>query len=467
MTLEELDNILKRFTEAKQSEADYLTLSQMLSQALSSETAEQSRIVLQLAKYNVNIKDGKGIQIGDRTFKEVNEAALEALTHSLPTLNRFKTLIEDKTKWFVGRTYVFEAIEAFIASSPNGYFTIIGDPGQGKSAILAKYIQMTGCVAYFNVQLQGNNKAEQFLESICSQLIIRYNLPYEALPSHATQNGEFLNHLLEEAADKAEGHPIVIAVDALDEVDTASYGDANILYLPPHLPDNVYFILTRRRVNVPLTLYVATQSLSLLNKEYRADCEEDLRIYIQLRIDSSEKLQEKIKQRQESMPDFTGMLTEKSEINFMYLRYILQDIESGLYQDLELTRFPSGLQGYYEFHWRRMGMTQEPLPVEKIKVIYILGEVREPVSRRKICDFSGESKYAVQRVLTAWEQFLTESIKNEKCYSIYHTSFRDFLHRQDILEEHPVTIPGIHQLIAKNELKVWQKLKGVLQNRNG
>ena len=57
---------------------------------------------------------------------------------------RFKTLIEDKTKWFVGRTYVFDAIQSFIDCHPNGYFTITGDPGQGKSAILAKNVRDTG-----------------------------------------------------------------------------------------------------------------------------------------------------------------------------------------------------------------------------------------------------------------------------------------------------------------------------------
>lgn len=466
MTLDELDNLLKRFIESEQSEADYASLIAVLSQAISGKTTKQPRIALQLAKYNINIKKGEGVQIGDRIFKEVDRNAIEVLADSLSALHRFKTLIEDKTKWFVGRTYVFEAIESFITNNSSGYFTIVGDPGQGKSAILARYAQMTGCVAYFNVQLQGMDKAEQFLESVCHQLIVRYNLPYDALPPNATQDGEFLNQLLEDSASKAENYPVVVAVDALDEVDPASYGSANILYLPPQLPNGVYFILTRRRVNVPLTLYVPAQAISLLDEEYRVGSEEDLRVYIRRRIDSSDTLQEMLDGRQESIPESIDRLTEKSEINFMYLHYVLQDIENGLYQDLELAHFPSGLQGYYEFHWRRMGMMKDPPPIEKIKIIYILGEVRESVSRRKISDFSGEDEYTVQRVLTEWEQFLTESTKDKKCYSTYHTSFGDFLHRQDILEKHPVTIPGIHQLIAKNELKVWQKLKGALQNRD-
>jgi hypothetical protein len=54
--------------------------------------------------------------------------------------SRFQALIEDKTKDFVGREYVFNAIADFLTNQPNGYFIIEGDPGMGKSAILAEYI---------------------------------------------------------------------------------------------------------------------------------------------------------------------------------------------------------------------------------------------------------------------------------------------------------------------------------------
>ena len=45
---------------------------------------------------------------------------------------------------------------------------------------------------------------------------------------------------------------------------------------------------------------------------------------------------------------------------------VLLDIEKGLYdKDFKLESFPKGLQGYYDFHWRRMGMTANPLPDTK------------------------------------------------------------------------------------------------------
>lgn len=141
----------------------------------------------------------------------------------------------------------------------------------------------------------------------------------------------------------------------------------------------------------------------------------------------------------------------------MYLRYILHDIEKGLYKDYSLESFPPGLQGYYDFHWRRMGMTANPLPDAKIKIIYILGAVKQPVSRQQICDFSGEDAFIVQTVLSEWKQFLHEIFEeNKKYYSLYHSSFRDFLHSKDILQKTGLTIPAVHRLIAKDQVNKWK-----------
>jgi hypothetical protein len=460
MNRDDIQALVERIASKQYTEEDITLLQKLLS--------DNPQIASQLGKNIVNIGEGKEIQIGDRIYPQWDKEAVKALVQSIrqPTSyirSQFKSLIDDKTKDFVGREYVFDAIKAFIANNPKGYFTIIGDPGQGKSAILAKYVQDTNCIAHFNQLLQGPNRADQFLESVCRQLIERYQLPYDPLPTNAKQDGEFLSQLLDEVAQQRKGEKVIIAVDSLDEVDTNSYRDAaNILYLPALLPDGVYFVLTcRRDVEVPLTSFAPMQTISLL--DYQTDSQRDVRTYIGNRVNSSENLRQRVDVRRETITEFTDKIASKSENNFMYLRYVLIDIESGLYQDLTLEQFPQGLQGYYDFHWRRMGMTANPLPVEKIKIVYILGEVREPVSRRKICEFSGENEYAVQQVLNEWKQFLHELMKEEKRYSVYHSSFRYFLHRKDILETHPVTLPGIHQLIAKNELKVWEKLKGVLR----
>jgi nucleoside phosphorylase len=383
-------------------------------------------------------------------------AKMEYTPRSTTVELEFQALIQDKTKDFVGREYVFDCIEAFIEKNPNGYFTIIGDPGMGKSAILAKYVHETGCIAHFNTQVQGLNRADQFLTSICQQLIIRYRLPYSSLPSNTPHDGAILSQLLDEVAKKRDSQPVVIAIDALDEVDSNSTGEANILYLPSYLPQRVYFIMTRRRgVEVPFITSMPAEICDL--RDYQADSQHDVRLYIKNQVDRSVRLRQQIAAREETISAFTEKIVDRSDNNFTYMRHVLQEIEKGLYQDLSLERFPQGLEGYYQFHWRRMGMNATPLPDAKIKIAYILSEVKQPVSRQQICDFSGEDTRTVQSVLNEWAQFLDESsINGERRYRIFHSSFRAFLHQSNILERAGLSIPEIRTHITQALLKDWK-----------
>ena len=64
----------------------------------------------------------------------------------------FEAIINEKSFNFVGREFVFSAINNFINQYDNGYFTIVGEPGSGKSAIVAKYVKENKGVVYYNVE---------------------------------------------------------------------------------------------------------------------------------------------------------------------------------------------------------------------------------------------------------------------------------------------------------------------------
>ena len=392
---------------------------------------------------------------GGKDKVEVLEDQKARSLQALPS--QFQALIEDKTKDFVGREYVFTAIENFLSNQPNGYFTIEGDPGMGKSAILAEYVRRTGCVAHFNVQGQYET-AEEFLKTVRTELSNRYQLTPPSLPSDARQYGAFLDQLLAEAARQRNSERVVIAIDALDEVDLATQqSSGNILYLPPYLHEGIYFVMTRRRgVEIPFITHAPQHLFKLM--EYSNQSREDVRTYIQNRVNASEQLRQRICDRGETETEFIDKIAEKSENNFMYLRYVLQDIEQGLYQDLSLERFPQGLQQYYEFHWRRMGMTVKPLPVTKINVVYHLAESHQPISRQLISEYVGDQELTVQEVLDEWQQFLHQQpLEGEICYSVYHASFRDFLHRKDVVQAAGVSLKAIKK--QKSDI-LWEAMFG-------
>jgi hypothetical protein len=247
----------------------------------------------------------------------------------------------------------------------------------------------------------------------------------------------------------------VVAVDALDEVETQSQtSGSNILYFPATLPNNVFFILSSRAVPLHLSSLVPFERYDLMQQENES--RKDIETFIR-RVSNRPGISGWLKEKALTLDDFIHSLAEKSQNNFMYLKYVLKDIEQGLYRDLEINELPVGLENYYENHWNRMGMDSKPLPVDKIKIIYILCEVRRPISRNLLADFAEEEDLKAQAILDEWGQFLREHQEGEqKQYSLYHASFRDFLHRKDIVQAAGVTLERINEIIADNLWDAWE-----------
>lgn len=359
---------------------------------------------------------------------------------------------------FVGREYVFDAIQDFIDTHDRGYFVIEGDPGAGKTALLAEYVSRNNLIAHFNVQAQGINTASQFLESVCDQITARYGLAYNETPPDKIWDGAFFSQLINEVQPQlSTENPLIVAIDALDEVQTPdSDNGQNILFLPRDIPDHVYFVMTRREVDVSLAVTTPIQEYDL--NDHHAETLNDSLLYIEAKSRSLPDFKQWLDTQSLSKSDVVAQLVERSGGNFMYLHYVIPAIAGGHY---EIDKLPTGLQHYYEDHWRRMGMMAKPLPREKIRIVYILCELKQPASRVLIHQFADDDALAVnmltvQMVLDEWDQFLHEHYHEDGTrYSIYHKSFRDFLHRKDIVQAAGTTLKEINQVIAD---ELWGEL---------
>ncbi|MDP9219149.1 MAG: toll/interleukin-1 receptor domain-containing protein [Actinomycetota bacterium] len=358
---------------------------------------------------------------------------------------------------FVGRGYVFDAIRDFLDGHDSGYFVVEADPGAGKTAMLAEFARREDVIAHYNIRSLGITTANDFLTSVYSQLIERFALTQHAIPDDATRSGALLTQLLDEATDQlAAGQRLVIAIDALDEVDLAGHpAGANILFLPPKLPDRVFIVMTRRDVEIPFATLSPYQVCRF--SAFADEARRDVFTYVSRALREG-ALGGWVESRDLDPDGFVATLTGKSEGNFMYLRHVLPALARGDYEDLEIERLPQGLMQYYNEHWRRMDMTAQPLPVAKIRVVYTLGEVKRPVSRALISQFTTTddlrvSEVEVQAILDEWREFLHEQTGEVTAYSVYHASFRDFLQRKDIVQAAGVTLAGINALIAND---LWE-----------
>lgn len=365
---------------------------------------------------------------------------------SLPS--EFNSLINEKIKSFCGRQFVFDVFSNFINNNTKGYFTVIGDAGMGKSSIAAKYVYENGTICYFNNLQENRNSPQLFLESIRKQFINRYQLAN-------VENADLSTLLIKTTEKLSSGEKLIIVVDALDEVNQEP-GGQNILYLPKTLPDHVYFFLTRRRFEPNrkrlYTEGMKQEELDLTDSKYDQQNWQDIQDYIRfcLENDSEYKtgLQNWIRTKNITHDAFINELRDKSEKNFMYLRYVLPAIAEGKYNNFNLTQLPQGLQNYYQTHWERMNMNDSSKKI-KVMVLFILVEIGTPIPCEMIVDILNPDEFDVQDILDEWIEYLKpQPIDGDTCYSIYHASFLDFLKAKRELNANRQLFKEVNQCIV-------------------
>lgn len=401
------------------------------------------------------------VDLMDARFGELSRHFLNSSTSIRDDIRDFTRYIEEKTHGFVGRQFVFDAVQQFIDTHPRGYFFVRGDPGIGKSALAAQMVKTNGYLHHFNIRSEGINKATDFLKNICAQLIAVYDLDYATLPVEATQDGGFLGDLLDQVSKKLDGANCAIVIDALDEVDnTGLSAGANLLYLPRILPQGIFIVATTRREQLPLRIDISEQDSLFIEQDVAGNVE-DIRLYVEGQTPQP-GIQAYIERHGINDGVFIEHIVGKSQGNFIYLRMVLPEIEIGAYTDLELNSIPAGLNSYYEDHWRRMRQ-QNVLDWfdYKLPVIVALTVVKEPVSIDLITDFSYiEDKRRIRAVLKDFDQFIFKTDveyegSTQRRYRWYHASFFEFIAAKEDVADERVDLVEANKKIAD---KLWSDL---------
>ena len=252
-----------------------------------------------------------------------------------------------------------------------------------------------------------------------------------------------LEQCLNQAAANSTNHPIIIALDFLDEAEWRLLSPrVNIHFLPPILPEGVFLVVTTRPDrDIPL------QVVSRRDLDIEPDLEGnllDVRDYLKNYANRSE-MQKRLGEWRITNTEFVIELLQKSQGNFMYLRYVLPAIEAGKLGHGGMDGLPKGLEDYYRSHWAQM--KEEVGGVFKKtheRVICVLAVMTEPVSLDEVSDWTKIERREVRRVVQVWEPFLLESmLGNEQLYRLYHASFADFLAKQVDLRDYSKLIATV------------------------
>ncbi|MBS9392625.1 MAG: ATP-binding protein [Dolichospermum sp. LBC05a] len=400
------------------------------------------------------------------------------MNNSIVNHQEFAAIIHQKSANFLGRNFVFTAINNFLNRYNRGYFTIIGLPGSGKSAIIAQYINQNNPpenrqVIYYNAELEGKNHAEEFLKYICSQIIATFDqISLPNLPDNATEGSWFLSLLLQQISDNLQpNQKLIIAIDSLNCINSQLQPPGtNIFYLPRYIPQGVYFLLTRRPFlsdNSGLLIEAPVQSLHL--EDYPQENKRDIQNYIRRNLtpltplpyegmgeqDASNspspitEIEEKnlsnspllageglgersikswLNTHQINEGEFITNLTNRSENNFMYVSQILTAITNNFYpQPSQIgTSFPPQLETYYQQHLEKMlGSQYQDFP---LAVLQVLAQTTQPISVTDIANFLNTDEYDIEELLEDWLEFLqVETISDSTTYKFYHDNFRQWL----------------------------------------
>ena len=376
--------------------------------------------------FNIDLAGGIDLKL----WNEAKNCAINQETVNINYPSEFKSLIESRTKRFVGRKFVTQAFNEFRENTDRGYFTVLGEPGTGKSAIAANYVINNQAICYFHVASQGNNTPEKFLNSIREQLIQRYKLSNVNSANLAT-----LVNLVAEKLSSSES--LVIVVDALDEV-IQEVGAENILFLPRNLPKNVYFFLSRRHYRTDrqkrLFTEIDTPQYELDLRQMKHISQDDIKNCIPLFLNEDEqfslKLQVWLNRNSYTQDDFIKKVSKRVDDNFMYLVCLMDALTRKEYADFNLDDLPKTLEDYYHLHWERMGMNR-PENIDKKKILYLLKEIRQNkgnIYDEFIAEILNIDINILDQVIAEWYQYLREE-KNEDLiyYNFYHQTFFKYL----------------------------------------
>ncbi|WP_369166386.1 AAA family ATPase [Streptomyces sp. R28] len=352
-----------------------------------------------------------------------------------PPAMAFTALIAERARLFTGRRELLARIDAALADPgfPSGYLLVTGEPGIGKTALVAHLVSSRGYVHHFNSRSEGITSATAFTSMVCAQLADRYDLP-EPPQGEETLGSAGLSQMLALAAAQGRGDaPVVILVDALDEAEQPPSG-GNRLYLPAALPPHTYVIATSRELADD---FLAVSSLRRFHLSDDApENLADITEYVNDRLDASAHLAGRVAAAGLARDAFVTDMVACSQGNFLYVVHVLTDLcDAGPDRAalIDPAALPVGLRNYYRTHWRVMKDRWPDVLADKYETaLRCLAVMHEPVPVGAWVDFApGDVDERVARhVVREWRQFLNtrQSLSyNEPLYAVYHSTFVDFL----------------------------------------
>lgn len=373
---------------------------------------------------------------------------------------------------FTGREWLVSFIDGFLTAQDRGYIIIEADAGMGKSTFLAWLAQRRGYVHHFVRLMPDPQDVGAAMKNLATQLITSWDLDTHAIGGVLPPSAERPDFLLEVMADAARrrdrsrpGEKIVLVVDGLNE--TVPAAGQNPLGLPRSLPEGVYVIVSQRTMQVPLRVDVPRQVIAI-----QADSEanmRDIHAYLELMAESSE-IRPRLESSGVSGETFVNTLLDRSGGVWIYLHYVLAEIDRGTRSPRDIDKLPMGLWHYYAHYWHGWQRTHaDRWPEVDLPLLATIAAAAEALPASTLARLAGISRQATVESLLEdeWRPFIqVDETGDDVVYRAFHDSLKEFLHgevdtgslttaERSLATRLARTTKSAHASIADHYLDAW------------
>jgi len=404
--------------------------------------------------------ESKTIEIKADTSEILNRLRHPNVIRRWPVAQDFTGYLAAKRDGFVGREWLFKRVTAWTANGTSRSMLIVGAPGLGKSAIVAKMVEnreAMGVIACFCCRWDYADQlaARVFIEAIAASLADNLPAYAKALETREMQT------LLEKAQTGAEvgprtlfeqlvlsqlaklpdppQEPRLIVIDALDESLSVPQGIVDLLAdTLNQWPQWLRIVGTSRPYPEVLDRLHAMKAemLNADDDENRAD----LADYVAGRLKPSSTGNERA-------VIYKGVL-DAAQGNFLVANALIDEIRAGNLPVEELLNvhlgsghplLPPGLQIFYEKSFVRLFPCEGDFAPARALLGLSLSAL-EPLGLSILQTASGLDKAKVGTTLRRLASFLL--LRPDKRFAFFHKSVRDWLDAETVDDDFGEPIAG-------------------------
>lgn len=152
--------------------------------------------------------------------------------------------VDDAARGFVGREPAIAEIEGRAVSATGSLLIVAGPPGAGKTSLLAKVARdLAAAAVHLTGTSAGRDDPRLIARALLAQTLLRYELRCP-VPEEFGDARKRFHELLREVG--VDGDPVVVVIDALDELRPGADGNVELGLVPDPVPPGVCMVVSAR-----------------------------------------------------------------------------------------------------------------------------------------------------------------------------------------------------------------------------